>query len=563
MPKLLTESTNEKWNRIKNSSFYKPMLDKAKKTAEDFLNIPTQSLKFCEFNLFYVTGNRYIYERNYFIRRGKLNYYTLMFLIYKDEKYLKELEDVIWAICDEFTWALPAHIPEGTPVENQKRWIDLFASETGYALSEIYYLIGSELSDLVQKRLVYEVRYRIISAYIDRVNNQWWETGTNNWAAVCAGSVGTAIMYLGTKEEFELTLPRILSTLDCFLSGFSPDGCCLEGYSYWKYGFGFYIQYTSLLRQYTGGEKDLFKIEKVKNIAQYQQKIILKENKSVSFSDGSMDFTHSIGITHFLYKEFDNIEIPDIKYTTIDDNCHRWGTFIRNFLWSDETLPECTLSNKSYYLEDACWYIKRMDSYAFAAKAGHNDEPHNHNDIGSFELLMDDDFVLCDFGCGEYVKDYFSANRYNFFVNSSRGHSLPIIDGNYQKEGKHFSGDVISHNDNIFEIEISGAYGLAGLKSVIRSFEFKDKSVLIIDKYKFSGTPKSVVERFVTLHNPVLNGNKVIINNKSIEYDNTNLYCQIKSEIYSDHNGMPVTAYIIDFTINNLSDEFDCTFVIG
>ena len=43
------------------------------------------------------------------------------------------LEDTIWAICDEYTWSLPAHI---SWAKDERTDVDLFASETGYALSE-------------------------------------------------------------------------------------------------------------------------------------------------------------------------------------------------------------------------------------------------------------------------------------------------------------------------------------------------------------------------------------------------------------------------------------------
>jgi hypothetical protein len=68
-----------------------------------------------------------------------------------------------------------------------------------------------------------------------------------------------------------------------------------------------------------------------------------------------------------------------------------------------------------------------------SVKAGHNDEQHNHNDIGSFLLHAAGENVLTDPGRGLYSRDYFRARHYeNVFANSS-GHSVPRIDGALQR----------------------------------------------------------------------------------------------------------------------------------
>ena len=143
---ILTEAGNKTWDRVKTDPFYKEMLDEVKAAAQKFEKTPVEALKFSEFNLFYQTGNRMVYETAYFERRGRLNAYALLYLVYREQKYLSLLENVIWAICDDFTWALPAHVPAEASVYQQARWIDLFASETGFALSEIYHLIGNDLA---------------------------------------------------------------------------------------------------------------------------------------------------------------------------------------------------------------------------------------------------------------------------------------------------------------------------------------------------------------------------------------------------------------------------------
>ena len=85
---ILTEAGNKTWDRVKTDPFYKEMLDEVKAAAQKFEKTPVEALKFSEFNLFYQTGNRMVYETAYFERRGRLNAYALLYLVYREQKYL-------------------------------------------------------------------------------------------------------------------------------------------------------------------------------------------------------------------------------------------------------------------------------------------------------------------------------------------------------------------------------------------------------------------------------------------------------------------------------------------
>lgn len=101
------------------------------------------------YNIFYETGSRKEYEELYFFRRRALLVSTLMCLIYDDDKYLEKLENVIEEIFVERVWAVPAHTPQDDP--EPEKMIDLFAAETGQALSEIHELLCDKLSAKTRK----------------------------------------------------------------------------------------------------------------------------------------------------------------------------------------------------------------------------------------------------------------------------------------------------------------------------------------------------------------------------------------------------------------------------
>jgi len=120
----------------------------------------------------------------------------LMTLIYPERtEYLEELQELIWAICEEYSWVLPAHC--GNQLEDGLTVIDLFSAETSFMLAESCYFLEDRLDKLVTDRVRSEVKQRILHNYEN--GSFWWEETTNNWAAVCAGNVGGALMYLFPK----------------------------------------------------------------------------------------------------------------------------------------------------------------------------------------------------------------------------------------------------------------------------------------------------------------------------------------------------------------------------
>ena len=281
---LFTEKKHIKEN-IKNDLFLQKQLEAIKADADVLMKEEISSLSYNAFKTFYITGSRKEYEYEYFHHRRRLNHFAVLSAVYEDNsEYIRFLQDALWAVLDEFTWALPAHIPQETEIAECETWIDLFAAETAFTLSEIASMFGNRLDNMITKRIVHEVRRRVIIPYLSGRKNSW-DYLENNWSAVCAGSVGAAFLYLADDSEIKKVMPRLKNTLECYLKGFGNDGACVEGINYWIYGFGYFIYFARLLYEYTCGEENLLNNDKVKNIALFPQKIYFKNNNTVSFSD--------------------------------------------------------------------------------------------------------------------------------------------------------------------------------------------------------------------------------------------------------------------------------------
>ncbi len=545
--------TSEFWKEVREKNSYADYRHDLSKMWDIYGTTPIPSLPYSAFKLFFTTGNRDIYEKPYFDRRRMLDCAALLSLIYPDEPaYLDRLMDVIYAICDEYTWCLPAH--QGTLDKNDNGVIDLFASETGLYLAEIYTLLGDRLEPLIRERILAEIERRIFAPFLaTRPYEHYsrWETGTSNWTAVCMGSVACTFMHLRPLAAREL-IPRFEASMACFLRGYGDDGVCQEGGSYWNYGFGFFLLYADMVRTFTQGEIDHFKSPKVKAMATFYQKTLLSGNICISFADAHPTAAVNLGRTHYLMREYpDEVVLPNVTMTFTETA--KFSVHLRSALWLIEDVQPTDVIPCEFYAADAEWFVKRTASYGFAAKGGHNQEPHNHNDVGSFIFAKNGRQLICDLGFGLYTRQYFGRERYDIFEPSSRSHSLPIVDGKCQYNGKPFCARDVSVGDGTFSLDLAVAYNRPD-ERILRTFTCDEDSVTLTDTFDLKeGT--AIIERMVTKFTPVCTEGKVSIEELTLTYDATLWDCSVSTEQATKDGAL---CYLIDFMPRGEIAAFVC-----
>lgn len=487
-------------------------------------------LTYTDFSELKKTGHRVGYEEKYFNRRRRLSSTFMMYTAYGD-RYLPELCDLIWAVCDEFTWALPAHTDTDTAAY---RCIDLFNAETAMSLTEIAYLLGDVLPSDIADRIRYEVNRRVIEPFEN--GSFEWENARHNWAAVCGSCIGMIYLY-SNKAVPE----RIFHALNSYLSGFSDDGVCLEGLGYWSYGFGYFMYFAMLLLEKTG--RDITADDKILAIARFQQNMYFG-TEAISCSDSSPDTAPLIGLTGLLCEHFKGRVFAPRVMPVRNDECGRWAHYIRSFIYtpvmSENPMPEVICP-------DSQWCVKHNGSYGIFIKGGCNAEPHNHNDVGSFILADKFGQVLCDIGCGEYTADYFDdENRYSYLCNSSLGHNVPIVDGKGQLPGAEHRCTEFNCSDNYIGLHFGNAYGTrSDIKREL--YLFRDRLTLE-DSFLFTdGSQHTVTERFVSRIRPKLKDGAVHIGSFR-----TDIPGRISSQTIKGHNGEDVTVYFIDFEVKDI-----------
>lgn len=155
-----------------------------------------------------------------------------------------------------------------------------------------------------------------------------------------------------------------------------------------------------------------------------------------------------------------------------------------------------------WYPETEFCYMRNASDWFVAMKGGHNNESHNHNDIGTFILYADGIPMFVDAGVGTYTKQTFSKDRYTIWSMRSEWHNLPVINGIYQHDGAAFKSADVSVSFNRkpmrFSLDIAGAYDdESECNYWKREYLLTDDQLTITDSYSLKNRAASDVENFL------------------------------------------------------------------
>lgn len=522
------------------------------------------------FSVYEKTGNRLIYENDYFERRRFLTVFGLLSSWYHKKEDIAKLEEIMEEICREKTWALPAHVNRKEP--GWERMVDLFACETGHALALLLSQTEGFLNRELAQKVKEQIRYRVIDSYMEKPS--WsWESFCNNWAAVCGGCIGSIALLLleDDKQKQQTVLNRIYRILPNYLKGMMEDGTCPEGLGYYTYGMTYFVGFARHLYEHTNGTVNLLDHEKVRRIARFQQKCYLPGGCVVSFSDADRKGHYHLGLTCYLAEIAEGVEIPDISCAAeFNRDCdYSFMANWQNDVWIKEYLENAKDREKTEewfsLLPDAQWAVWKKDRVGIALKGGNNGESHNHNDVGSFLMTADGEVFLADLGAGEYTKEYFSGEkRYGFLCTRSMGHSVPIVNGQEQKAGSEYAAEsFISEKPGCVEISFAQAYEKQPSWKLCRKLESgKEEEKLTITDYIQGDGVRCLEENLITLIEPDVLEGKILLRGARgtvlvvLPEDCGPVY--VLKEEYRNHQGRKEEVWSIRFAVPIVNGSGGC-----
>ena len=454
-------------------------------------------------------GNRTRFERTN--NRFNENLTALVFAEAFENKgrFLGKIGDYLDAVCAQRSWTLPAHDARLTCFNGQPH-VDLGAGMKACLLAQLLVMLDDRLPAATRAKVVGEIDRRIFRPYLltarqgkDAVpgRNHWWFDVEMNWNSVCNDTcVRTALLLIPDRllrAEFVEAAER---TAPCALRGYTDDGYCSEGMGYWNYGYGHYIYLGLAVRAATGGKVDLFADPKTKKVMEYAYGYQLQNGKCPNFADGGGSPDKSLfALGRQVWPDLVNTVALEAPFRSFYGWTDASDTFaLRAF--GQEPAPVAPtmdiLPNRSWF-PFAQVLISRdagegRAPLAIAIKGGHNDELHNHNDVGSYSIMLDGVEYAGDPAGETYTKRTFSKHRYDSKVLNSFGHPVPRVGGALQPHGRRFAAKVLrtdfTDGKDVIELDLAACYPVSNLVSLVRTMTFdrKARSVTVADKVAFA-----------------------------------------------------------------------------
>ncbi len=474
------------------------------------LETPWPDLPPALYRAFTETGDRTGFETRYFARRLILNDLVLGECAEGAGQFTAAIIAGIELICDETGWQLPAHNTHirDTPCQPlpdpARPVVDLFAAETGAQLALIAHLLGAELDAAapgLTDRIDAEIATRFVAPYLSAP--PWWtgEQGgqMNNWTAWCTRNLLRAVFL---RPAFGAQRPAVTAqaarSLDAFLAEYGDDGACAEGAYYYRHAAICLFGALEVLDAGSGGAiSPVWQLPKLRNMAEFILHMHVAGDYYINFADASavldpcgtevFRFGKAVG-SHALMAHAAADVARQIAGTdtvaALDLTARLHETFSAAEI-ATFTFPRDR--PRDIWLPSTQMLVARDDRFVLAAKAGHNDDPHNHNDVGSVTLYADGRPLLIDVGVETYTAKTFSPARYDIWTMQSNFHNLADFGGVGQSAGRLFAAQNVearfTSRSATFSCDLEHAYPKeAGLQQYRRRVHFdKGHGIEIVD----------------------------------------------------------------------------------
>ncbi len=486
-------------------------------------------------------GDRENFQTLHFLRRGVIASLILAECVENEGRFLDDIVNGVWALCEESFWGVPAHIGRqragrGLP-DTSEPIVDLFAAETSNLLAWTHYLLGERLdsvSPLVRPRIETEIDRRILTPLLERDDFHWMGfhlrgdgRRVNNWNPwICSNWLASTLLIERDETRRQQSVAKAMRTVDNFIDPYPRDGGCDEGPSYWNRAGASLFDCLELLHGATDGEIDVYDEPLIGEIGRFIYRAHIADDSYTNFADAPA-FVQPDGPLIFRYgQRIDDAPMVDFgAWITQRANLHAVGYTEHGYyralnfqralrgLFALGDIPTSGAQPplpRDVWLPDIEVAIARDEGgatsgYFVAAKGGNNLESHNHNDIGTFVIYVDGQPVVVDAGVETYTAKTFSAARYEIWTMVSSYHTLlPTVDGVQQAPGGDFRATNAAHRADEdsahFQLDLASAYPPeAKMETWQRSITLsRGTNVVVEDAYELGDAANEITLSVVT-----------------------------------------------------------------
>lgn len=420
-----------------------------------------------------------------------------------EEQWIDRAADGLLQMCELSTWCWVAH----EEVNRRRGWVvpdpesavvDLGAAQVVEVLAWADLALAPALEARVpglRERIRYEFRRRVVDPVLAR-RDWWWvaRPSVNNWTGwIHQHLIAGSLLLLDREEDRaarDAMLALAIAQQERYLVSLPTDGGIDEGFNYFWNGASRLLESIELLFTASGGvlsPETTAKIPVLGALARYPHRMELGEGWYVNVADGPArpgaaqpwDAMHRwgrlLGDAEVVAGALAHRGTEDAPPLDVSAGLGRVLGALGDPEWIASRQEPAPMPASSWLPEVGLWVARERsgtsDGLALAAKGGHNDESHNHLDVGSVMVALDASPVLIDLGQPTYLAHTFSERRYEIWTMVSSWHTLPTIAGHEQGVGEQYRAEVLAAptltgGTEEFVLELAGAYpGEAGVRS--------------------------------------------------------------------------------------------------
>ena len=494
--------------------------------AEKVLSRPMSPWDRTAYDRFRKFGDRRSFETPFFARLGEFTTLVLAECIENKGRFIARISDYMEAMCCEPTWVVPMHdLEQGTLHGAEKG--DLFSCRKALEMATACAWLESLLDPGLVARVEKEIRRRILAPFYADMRledgtsgaafRNHWVNIRNNWIAVCGGCTLATVFIMEKERRIRAEAAEFVERLyPRFRYAYDEDGYCTEGVGYWNFGFGNALELGFTILEATDGRWDFLAENGGREMARYGIACQVEKGRSAWFADGGgAPFPDLLWMIARRWPDIvpdSMLSPPEIGGGRFDSRGGWRPNLYRTAFTAFGAAPKGTAADA---LPVRSWYPHAQvligrpgrDSshspFSVALKGGHNDEAHNHNDIGSYVVLSDGVEMTGDPGGEIYTARTFSDHRYDSKMINSYGHPVPVVGGRLQSTGRKSAAKVLladyADDSDVLALDISSAYACPSIERLERRFAYRrtEQSLSVSDMAEFS-SPTEFESPFIT-----------------------------------------------------------------
>ena len=473
-------------------------------------------------------GTRSRFEADSFGRRAMLQHLILAECLEGKGRFVDEIVNGVWLICEETYWGAPAHLGAqkagvGLP-DVSEPIIELFSAETAQLLAWTNYLLGPQLdrvSPLVNKRIKIEVEHKMLKLARERNDFTWMGLGgqkqdhrLNNWNPWINSNLLVTNLILEDDAQLRIAeTVRIARSVDAYWNDYWPDAAEEEGPGYYSRSVLSLFDVIWALESATDNATKILGNPFLDAMGRFILSAHIAGDDYVAYGDVHRRAAPSGDVLYRFGKAVHDEELEafgafyaeksgwNAQGQGLDRALNENLTSLLRSLPAVLDAAEVRSAKRQDVLVRDAWYpdfglmtarekAGSTEGMYVAVLASNNGRSHSHNDTGNFVIYLDGQPVAIDVGVEQYTAKTFGRDRYSIWTMQSAYHNLPTVGGVMQQNGGEFEATDRKYETNdqhaTVSFDIAKAYPKeAGIKKWIRTVRLDRKldQVIITEEF--------------------------------------------------------------------------------